>query len=362
MGQIPVIRTNHAAAPAVDTSRRAIGIWLLVVAALIALMVVVGGLTRLTGSGLSITEWHPVTGVIPPLSDADWQSEFAKYRGTPQYKLVNRGMGLEAFKTIYLWEWTHRFLGRVLGFVFAIPFLYFAIRRRIDRKLAIRLGVLFALGAAQGVLGWWMVKSGLEPMRVAVSQYRLAAHLALAFVLFGYTVWLAFELLGIRRSSAGHLVRLRPFAMALVALVFLQMLLGAFVAGLDAGLAFNDWPTYAGKWMPPGLYDLQPWWINHFENPAMVHFQHRNLGYAVAVFAALLYIAIRHQRADRPVRRAGIYLVALLGLQIWLGILTVVNMVPLALAAAHQITALTLFGATLWLTFVLPGRAQAVQH
>jgi heme a synthase len=339
-------------------SRRAIGIWLLVIAGMIALMVVVGGLTRLTGSGLSITEWHPVTGIVPPMSAADWQSEFAKYQGTPQYELLNRGMGIEAFKTIYWWEWTHRFLGRLIGFVFAIPFLWFAVRRRIDKPLALRLLVLFALGGAQGLLGWWMVKSGLEPMRVAVSQYRLAAHLGLAIVLFGYTLWLALDLLGARRSARPEIAFYRVPAIALSVLMFIQILLGAFMAGLDAGLAYSDWPTYATKWIPPGLSDLDPWWINHFENPALVHFQHRTLGYVIGVLAILIYICVRHRRADRPVRMAAIHIVVLVLAQIIFGILTVVNQVPLVLAAVHQIMALLLFGATLWLVYVLPARGK----
>jgi cytochrome c oxidase assembly protein subunit 15 len=357
MNQIPVLPSGVSTGE--TRSRRAIGIWLLVIAGMIAVMVVIGGLTRLTGSGLSITEWHPVTGIVPPMSDADWQSEFAKYRGTPQYDLLNRGMGLESFKTIYWWEWTHRFFGRLIGFVFAIPFLYFAIRRRIDRKLAVRLLILFGLGAAQGVLGWWMVKSGLEPMRVAVSQYRLAAHLGLAMALFGYALWIAFELLGLRRSAKPDLALMRPFGFALPALIFLQILLGAFMAGIDAGRAFADWPTYAGRWVPPGMFDLDPWWINHFENPALVHFQHRTLGYAIAVFATLIYIALRGSHADRAPRMAAIHMIVIVGVQVWLGILTVINMVPIGLAAAHQIAALVLFGAALWLVYVLPSRARA---
>src|SRR5579872_5579742 len=182
-------------------SDRAVGIWLFSIAALIALMVVIGGLTRLTGSGLSITEWQPVTGVIPPLNQADWQTEFAKYRGTPQYELLNRGMGLAAFKSIYLWEWTHRLLGRILGVVFLLPFVSFLWQRRIDSRIGSRLAIIFVLGAAQGVLGWWMVQSGLTDGRVAVSQYRLAAHLGLATILFGYLFWTGLEISGASRTS-----------------------------------------------------------------------------------------------------------------------------------------------------------------
>jgi len=341
-------------------SDKSVGVWLLVIALFIAAMVVVGGLTRLTGSGLSITEWHPVTGVLPPMSDADWQAEFAKYQGTPQYELLNRGMGLASFQTIYWWEWTHRLLGRVLGAVFLLPFLYFLWKRRIDHALVPRLVVIFLLGAAQGVLGWWMVKSGLEPARVAVSQYRLAMHLGLAVALFGFVLWTALDVIGARRTSVAALARFRPWAIGLTVLVFLQILLGALMAGLDAGQAFDTWPTYGGAWIPPGLYDLNPWWINHFENHALVHFQHRTVGYVIAILVIWLFIALR--RADKPVRIAAVHVLALVILQIALGVLTVVNGVPLALAAAHQIVALALFGSAAWLAFVLsppgpvPGR------
>src|SRR3954470_10563359 len=208
-------------------SDRGVGLWLFLIAAMIGLMVVVGGLTRLTGSGLSITEWQPVTGVIPPLSEAAWQAEFAKYQGTPQYELLNRGMGITGFKAIYWWEWTHRLLGRLLGFVFLVPFLVFLKQRRIDRGIALRLAMIFLLGAAQGALGWWMVQSGLSGARVAVSQYRLAAHLGLAMILFGYVFWTALEIAGTRRTNVAAVSRFRWFAVALAVLVFVQIILGA---------------------------------------------------------------------------------------------------------------------------------------
>ena len=331
---------------------RAVGVWLLVIGALIGLMVVIGGLTRLTGSGLSITEWHPLTGAFPPLSNADWQAEFDKYRGTSQYELINKGMGLAGFKAIYWWEWSHRFLGRFVGVVFFFPFVYFAWKRRIDRPLVIRLGVILLLGAAQGVLGWWMVESGLQPARVVVSQYRLAAHLGLAIVLFGYILWTAFEVMGTRRTAnAAVAARFRNWAIVLTVLIFVQMLLGAFMAGLDAGIAFPTWPTYSGAWIPPGLYGLSPWWLNHFENPAMVHFQHRNVGYVVAALAVWLYVAMRRAGADRPARMAGIHVVLVTALQVALGIVTVVSFVSLPVAALHQICALALFGTALWLVY-----------
>jgi len=344
-----------AAAP-VHTDR-AVGLWLFLIAAMIGLMVVVGGLTRLTGSGLSITEWQPVTGIIPPLSNAGWQAEFAKYQGTPQYELINRAMGLAGFKAIYWWEWTHRLLGRVLGIVFLFPFLVFLRQHRIDRALALRLGVIFLLGAAQGALGWWMVQSGLTGARIAVSQYRLAAHLGLAMVLFGYVFWTALEVSGARRTKSPAAARFRVWAFALVGLIFVQILLGAFMAGLDAGRAFSTWPSYAGAWIPPGLYDLSPWWINHFENHALVHFQHRSVGYAVAILVVALYVALRRAGADRPLRIAGIHAVILTALQVALGIVTVVSMVALPLAALHQVCALGLFAAALWWAFALEPNA-----
>jgi cytochrome c oxidase assembly protein subunit 15 len=336
-----------------ETSDRGVGAWLLVVAGMIALMVVVGGMTRLTGSGLSITEWRPVTGAIPPLSEADWAAEFAKYQGTTQYDLINRGMGLEGFKTIYWWEWTHRFLGRLIGFVFLLPFLFFAVRRRIDKKLISRLAIIFLLGAAQGVLGWWMVQSGLVG-RVSVSQYRLAAHLGLAVLLFGYVVWTALEVYGVQRAfNPGIAARLRPWALALVALVFVQIILGAFVAGLDAGLAFSDWPTFGGYLIPPGLFELSPWWLNHFENHALAHFQHRNVGYLAALLALWLHFAVGRAHPGRPVRIAAIHVLLVTLLQVLLGILAVVTMVSLPVAALHQFAALALFGVTLWLAYTL---------
>jgi cytochrome c oxidase assembly protein subunit 15 len=345
-------------APAAQPVRvdRAVGLWLFAIAAMIGLMVIVGGLTRLTGSGLSITEWQPVTGVIPPIGDAAWQAEFAKYQGTPQYELLNRGMGLAGFKAIYWWEWTHRLLGRLLGVVFLVPFLVFLKQHRIDRGIALRLGMIFLLGAAQGALGWWMVQSGLTGARVAVSQYRLAAHLGLAMILFGYVFWTALEIVGARCTHSFEAARYRPFAIALVPLVFVQIILGALMAGLDAGLAFSSWPTYAGAWVPNGMFDLSPWWINHFENIVLVHFQHRTVGYVVAVMVLWLYVALR-SKADRPLKIAGIHAVVLTFAQIALGIFTVVSMVALPLAALHQLCALALFGSALWWAYTLNANA-----
>ena len=330
---------------------RAVGLWLFSIAATIGVMVVVGGLTRLTGSGLSITEWQPVTGAIPPLGQTEWQAEFAKYQGTPQYELLNRGMGLAAFKTLYLWEWTHRLLGRILGFIFLVPFLAFLWRRRIDGRIASRLGIIFLLGSAQGVLGWWMVQSGLTDGRVVVSQYRLAAHLGLATILFGYVFWTALEIAGAARIARPVSVGAKVSSFCFAALVFVQMLLGAFMAGIHAGLAFNTWPSYAGHWVPLGLFNLSPWWRNHFENHAMVHFQHRTVGYIAAAVAAVLFWRLRD--AGRSARIASVHVAALLTLQITLGVVTVITSVALAPAALHQICALALFASALWWAYTL---------
>jgi cytochrome c oxidase assembly protein subunit 15 len=343
-GSLPILP-----APGTD---KGVGLWLLVIAVLIALIVIVGGLTRLTESGLSITEWRPVTGALPPLSDEAWEAEFALYRDTTQYAVLNEGMGLAAFKTIYWWEWGHRFLGRIIGFVFLFPFIYFLAKKRITGKLTTRLGVIFLLGAAQGALGWWMVQSGLAD-RVSVSQYRLAAHLGLAVLLFGYVLWTALEVLGAKRTAMPSLVRFRPMAWLLAALVFFQILLGAIVAGLDAGLAFPTWPTFGGNWVPPGLYSLAPWWANHFDNPAMTHFQHRNIGYAIGVLAIWFSVALLRAASEKIVRVSAIHLAVFTAAQVILGIVTVVTLVALPMAALHQFFALALFGASLWLAFVL---------
>jgi len=344
---------SHPSGSAPMRADKAVGTWLFVIAALIGLMVVVGGLVRLTGSGLSITEWQPVTGAIPPLTDAQWQAEFAKYQGTPQYELINRGLGLAGFKTIYWWEWTHRLLGRALGAAFVAPFLFFLWQGRVGGALGVRLAIIFLLGAVQGALGWWMVQSGLEPSRVAVSQYRLAVHLGMAIVLFGYILWTALEVMGTRRTSIMAVSHMKSWTIAFAALVFVQILLGALMAGIGAGHAFSDWPTYGGQWIPFGLFDLSPWWMNPFENPITVHFQHRTLGYLVGLMVVGLYLTVKRTSADKPVRMAAIHAVLLTVLQIALGAATVVLGVPLLVAAAHQIVALLLFGTALWWVYVM---------
>jgi heme a synthase len=327
----------------------AVRIWLFAVAALVFAMVVVGGATRLTGSGLSITEWQPILGAIPPLSDAAWQDAFEKYRQIPQYRHVNAGMSLEAFKAIYWWEWTHRLLGRIIGFVFLIPFAIFLARGAIPRRFVTPVAALFVLGAAQGALGWFMVMSGLSE-RVSVSQYRLAAHLALAVAIGGYAFWLGLSM----RAASAPSDTARGSAAANVAagllagLIYLQIVAGAFVAGLHGGLASNTWPLMNGEVLPPGLDALSPWWLNLFENPLAAQFAHRALAYAIAIFAVVFAIAAWRSEKANAARLPLLALNAAILAQIALGVLTVVYGVPLGAALAHQANAILVFALALW--------------
>ncbi len=310
----------------------AVGIWLVVLAGLVALMVLVGGYTRLTDSGLSITEWRPVTGAIPPLGHDAWQAEMEKYRQIPEYQLINKGMSLEAFQRIYLIEYSHRLLGRLIGVVFALPFLIFWWRGMIDRELVPRLLALFALGGLQGFIGWWMVASGLVD-RTDVSQYRLTIHLGMAVLIFGLLVATAADVLQRRRGGAAQRALRGPVRL-LLAIVFLQVLLGGLVAGLDAGLAHNTWPLMDGAWVPDGLLVMEPWWLNPFENAMTVQFNHRVAAYAVAAVA--LFVLWRSRRADARSRSLAGWLAAAVALQIGLGIWTLLSAVPMHLGLAHQ--------------------------
>jgi len=274
-----------------DASHAALRLWLYAVAGLILAMVLVGGATRLTNSGLSITEWKPLLGTIPPLSAADWQDAFAKYQQIPEYQIINKGMSLADFKAIYWWEWAHRFLGRFIGAAFFVPFLIFWVRGAIPKGLMPKLAVIFLLGGAQGALGWYMVKSGLVD-RTDVSQYRLAAHLGLAVLIYGATLWVAFGL-SLRTPAAEPLPgRLKAMAALFVGLVFLQIILGGFVAGTDAGLSHNTWPLMDGAIIPGGLGAMQPWYLNPFENVLTVQFDHRMLAYAIVLLAALNFAGL----------------------------------------------------------------------
>lgn len=321
-------------------ARRQIALWLFGVSALVFLMVVVGGLTRLTESGLSITEWKPVMGALPPMSDAAWADAFTKYRQIPQYELVNKGMALGEFKTIFWWEWSHRFLGRFIGFAFLVPFLWFLATRRIERAMAPKLVVMFLLGGAQGALGWWMVKSGLTH-RVDVSQYRLTAHLGLATIIYAYMMWVA---LGLWRAGPAPFVgdRLRKASLWLAALVFVQMMLGGFVAGLKAGYIYNTWPLIDGAFIPDGLFAHQTWWRNFFENMLTAQFDHRMVAYLVTILAVWHWFAARRSGSREAAQSATWLLLAVLA-QVALGIWALLWVVPIPLGAAHQAGALIVF-------------------
>ncbi len=322
----------------------AVRLWLYAVAALVVAMVVVGGATRLTESGLSITEWKPVTGAVPPLSTADWQAAFEKYKAIPQYELVNKGMSLDDFKRIYWWEWAHRLLGRVIGFAFFLPFAWFVWRGVIRGRLLAQSAGLFVLGGLQGAVGWWMVASGLT-QRVSVSQYRLAVHLTLACIILSAIVAVARGLSPAAAMRAPP--RIRIAAWGLVALVLVQIFAGGLVAGLDAGMAYNTWPLMDGALIPSAaqLFAAEPAWRNLFENALTVQFDHRMLAYALWALALL-------HALDASRRRAGVrgawLLFGLVSGQAALGILTLIHQVPLDMALAHQLGAtLVLIGATL---------------
>ena len=325
---------------AIPTSQNtAVRWWLIGVAALIALMVLVGGATRLTESGLSIVEWKPVAGTLPPLTEAQWHEAFEGYKKIPQYRELNAGMTLAEFKTIFWWEWGHRLLGRFIGVAFLLPFLYFLWRGAMGAELKRRLWLIFSLGALQGAVGWWMVASGLT-QRTEVSQYRLAAHLILALVIFVAIVWT------VRRMGTRPVMtappRLKPFSQFLLGLTFLQIYFGALVAGLRAGRAYNTWPTIDGAFIPSvdRLFFEQPWWRNLFDNVLTVQFEHRMTAYLLLAAALWHAIDAMRARAAGAVVAGAWWLAAAVLLQVVLGILTLLNQVPIDLALAHQAVAI----------------------
>ncbi len=327
----------------------AVRIWLVIIAAFVLAMVVVGGATRLTGSGLSITEWKPIMGALPPMSETAWQDAFEKYKQIPQYEAVNKGFSLEGFKAIFWWEWSHRLLGRLVGFVFLLPFAYFLARRTIPKPFISKVFALFVLGGAQGGLGWFMVSSGLVGTgRIAVSQYRLAAHLALATVIAAYAFWLALTIReGLKEKAcaedASYSVKLA--AVILGGLVYLQIIAGAFVAGLKGGLASNTWPLMNGEIVPAGMDQYSPLWMNLFENPLTAQFVHRLIAYALALYAVIFALAVW----QRPsLRGPAIAIIAATLLQITLGVLTILYGVPLGYALLHQGNSMIVLAAALW--------------
>jgi cytochrome c oxidase assembly protein subunit 15 len=329
-------------ATAAQTRPRAIALWLLAVAGLVFLMVVVGGITRLTESGLSIVRWEPVSGIIPPIGEAAWEAEFAAYRQSPQYQLINSGMSLEDFKNIYFWEYVHRLLGRIIGLAFAVPLAWFAWKRAIPRGYSWKLVLLLVLGGLQGAIGWWMVASGLVD-RPDVSHIRLAVHLLLALAIFGLTLWLALDLLALAREAKARPARMPTAAIWLLSLLFLQFLFGAYVAGLDAGYAFASWPKMGDDWFPADAPMLEPFLRNFADNPILVQFIHRWLAFAVA--AAALVVARSAWRAGHGPAAAA--LIGAVTVQILLGIFTLLSGVELWIAASHQGMAVLLLAAAL---------------
>jgi cytochrome c oxidase assembly protein subunit 15 len=310
-----------------------VAIWLFAVALLVLAMVVVGGATRLTGSGLSITEWKPISGVIPPLNQAAWLAEFHNYQRIPQYRYVNQGMSVDAFKAIFWWEWGHRLLGRLLGVVFAVPFVVFLVLKRLPRRLIWPCVILFALGGLQGLVGWWMVKSGLEA-RVTVAPERLATHLGLALILYSALIWTAWEAWAGEGRAAGP-SRWPPIAIGLALLVYLQCLLGALVAGNQAGLVYNDWPLMNGAVFPHAYWSVGLKSLLHSQ--AAVQFNHRLVAYGLFTCALAAGIAAtRSRRLPMQTRWLFVGLAGLVTVQALLGIATLMARAPLGLSAVHQ--------------------------
>jgi cytochrome c oxidase assembly protein subunit 15 len=327
-------------------ARGGVRLWLILLFALVVVMIAVGGLTRLTDSGLSITEWRPLTGALPPMNAADWQLEFDKYRQIPEYQLQNKGMTLSEFQFIYWWEWGHRQLGRVIGLVWALGFFGFLISRSIPPGWTARLFGLGVLGGLQGAIGWWMVSSGLSGTMLDVASYRLATHLGLAFVILGLIAWYVYllshderSLMQVRRNAEPKLFSMST---GLLHFSFLQILLGALVAGIDAGRSYNDWPLMGGEIFPSNALDLEPLWRNVFENAGLVQFMHRIAGYLLMVFGVVVWLRSRRSPNGDTRFRFNVVLGVLL-LQVGLGIVTVVYSAPWQVAIVHQLGAVALW-------------------
>lgn len=334
-------------------SRRAVRIWLIILFILVEEMIVVGGLTRLTDSGLSITEWNLIAGALPPMNHADWMSEFAKYQAIPEYQLQNKGMSLGSFQFIYWWEWAHRNFGRLIGLVWGAGFAFLYLTKRIPTGWTPRLLGIGALGALQGAVGWWMVSSGLTGTMLDVASYRLATHLGIAFTILGFLAWFVLKM----SRSEGELMQARRaaepklYAMStgLMHFAFLQILLGALVAGIDAGRNYTDWPLMAGGFLPPEPFSIAPIWRNFFENDGLVQFIHRMAGYLLAGFGIAVYMRSR-KSGNSATRRAFGWMIGMMGAQIVLGIVTVMHSSPWYIAIVHQ------FGAVILWVMILRGR------
>ncbi|MEM1155063.1 MAG: COX15/CtaA family protein, partial [Pseudomonadota bacterium] len=317
-------------------------------------MILLGGVTRQTNTGLSMVDWRPVTGIIPPLTEQAWQEEFDQYRQYPEYQKVNKGMSLDAFKSIFMYEYLHRVLGRLIGLLFLLPLLYFAWRGRIRQGLTPKLVLLFFLGGCQGLLGWYMVKSGLVD-NPRVSQYRLTAHLGLAVVIYAYMLWLAFDLLFQRAPGTGPPLP-RPnarFSQMLIVLVYLMILSGGLVAGTRAGYAYSTWPLMGDSFIPTGLYAWTPAWMAMFEDVTTIQFNHRMFAYGLTILLCLFALRVYRSGAGPRANLAVTIVLVALALQLILGISTIVLYMPIAVAAAHQVGAIVLLSSVLYASHVL---------
>jgi len=341
-------------------SERAVGSWLVLCAFLIFVMVSLGGVTRLTGSGLSMVHWEPLSGVIPPISEADWQDEFSNYRATPEYGKVNLGMDVDEFKTIFYFEYTHRMLGRLIGLVFLLPFMYFYFRRRIEKRVASRYLIMLILGGLQGLLGWYMVQSGLVDVPT-VSHYRLTAHLAAAILIYSYILWMAFPLLlprGVREYKSG----VGGKAVITMLIILLTLLSGGFVAGLKAGHVFNTFPLMAGHIIPVGYFLMDPWWRNLFDNIPAVQFYHRYLGILTFISVCLFVFNAWRDLIMKRHHWALTSLLLIVTIQGLLGISTLLLHVPVVMATAHQGAGLLLLTVALYIVYLTGGKIRSEQQ
>lgn len=350
----PIIdKNNGSTGDRKQQHRKIIAIWLFFMSSIVIIMILIGGLTRLTDSGLSITDWRPIMGAIPPLNDTDWQAIFLRYQQTSEFLLQNYNMNLAAFKSIYWWEWGHRFLGRMIGLIFAIPFLIFLIRKMIPTGWHKKLLFIGFLGALQGIIGWWMVKSGLSA-RVDVAPYRLGVHLILAFIILTILLWRGqlllrpeWVLLQARRQRNGALL---GFSGLVIGVLLIQIFLGALVAGLDAGKNYTDWPMMAGEIIPTEAFDNRPLWSNFFENPALTQFDHRLFAYLLIILGGVLWFKARKSAYQKLRRWVTIFTAAIVA-QAVLGIITLMQVTPMVLAISHQLGAIVLMATAMRMMF-----------
>ena len=344
-----------------ERNDRAIALWLISVAILIYIMVILGGVTRLTGSGLSMVEWDPIMGIIPPLTDQEWQETFDKYKQFPEYQKINVGMDLDGFKDIFIFEYSHRVLGRLIGLAFLIPFIFFLARKQIRPQLTPKLVIMFVLGGLQGLLGWYMVKSGLVN-NPHVSQYRLAAHLSAAILIYSYILWIAWGLLNPspQNSWIRGIEPLRRYTKIGIVLIVIMIISGALVAGTKAGLGFNTFPLMNGDFFPPGLLDMSPFYLNFLENPTTIQFDHRILAYVLILYIPFLWYKAQQFSLSNRTRMAFHIMLLLFIIQIILGVTTLLFEVPVALAASHQGGALLVLTGVLFVMHELRSRGNSL--